>query len=160
MRFLFCTAALLPLVAFCCAAGAKPIPTPSQTQSASMCNAVPFGAASLIERLRGLGADVLIEGTEVDQPFFSITGQMIRVRGEDVQVFEFSGAEAADKEAAPISPDGMTVGTSKIHWIGNPHFFKKGKLIVLYVGDNPRVLADLTHAIGPQFAGKDSRTKD
>jgi folylpolyglutamate synthase/dihydropteroate synthase len=90
----------------------------------------------------------------VDQPFFSISGKMIKVHGEDVQVFQFANAAAADAEAAPISHDGMEVGTSKIHWIGSPHFFKKAQLLVLYVGGNPKVLKTLESLLGRQFAGK------
>lgn len=79
---------------------------------------------------------------------------MIKVHGEDVQVFQFANAAAADAEAAPISRDGMGVGTSKIHWIGSPHFYKKEKLLVLYVGDNHKVLKTLEALLGRQFAGK------
>jgi len=99
-----------------------------------------------------LGAGATAVG-EVDQPFFSIPGRMIKVHGEDVQVFQYANAAAAAAEAAPISRDGRTVGTRKVHWIGSPHFFKKEKLLVLYVGDNAKVLGSLEAALGQQFAG-------
>lgn len=99
-----------------------------------------------------MGAGATAAG-EVDQPFFSIPGRMIKVHGEDVQVFQYANTAAADAEAAPISRDGSGVGTRKIHWIGSPHFFKKGKLLVLYVGDNDKVLGSLGAVLGQQFAG-------
>jgi len=46
------------------------------------------------------------------------------------------------------------VGTTKPHWIGAPHFYKKEKLLVLYIGDNDGVLKALEGALGRQFAGK------
>jgi len=107
---------------------------------------------SLIKSLRALGAGATAAG-RVDQPFFSIPGRMIKVHGEDVQVFQYANPAAADAEAAPISRDGRGVGTSKIHWIGSPHFFKKGKLLVLYVGDSGKVLGSLEAVLGQQFAG-------
>ena len=107
---------------------------------------------SLIKSLRALGAGATAVG-EVDQPFFSIRGGMIKVHTEDVEVFQYVTAAAVDAEAAPISHDGMTVGIRKIHWIGSPHFFKKGKLRVLYVGDNGKVLGSLEAVLGQQFAG-------
>ena len=79
---------------------------------------------------------------------------MIKVHGEDVQVFEYANAAAADAEAAPISRDGMSVGTRKIFWVGPPHFFKQGRLLVLYVGENEKVLGTLAAVMGPQFAGR------
>ena len=38
-------------------------------------------------------------------------------------------------------------------WIAPPHFFKSGRLIVLYIGEEPRLLQGLAHILGPQFAG-------
>jgi hypothetical protein len=79
---------------------------------------------------------------------------MIRVHGEDVQVFQYANAAAADAEAAPISRDGRAVGTRRIQWIGSPHFFKREKLLVLYVGENAKVLGSLEAVLGRQFAGE------
>ncbi len=79
---------------------------------------------------------------------------MIKVRGEDVQVFQYSNAAAADAEASLVSPNGMGVGTTKLHWIGPPHFYKKGKLLVLYIGDDDKVLKALDAVLGRQFAGQ------
>jgi len=91
---------------------------------------------------------------EVEQPFFSIKGSMIKVHGEDVQVFQYANAAAADAEVLPISRDGMAVGTRKIFWVGAPHFFKQGRLLVLYVGDNQKVMETLATVLGRQFAGR------
>lgn len=79
---------------------------------------------------------------------------MIKVHGEDVQVFQYRNAAHADTQAAAVSPDGGTVGTTKVHWVGSPHFYKKARLLVLYVGDDAKVLKALEAVLGPQFAGK------
>jgi hypothetical protein len=110
-------------------------------------------AASFVNRLRAVGLDVE-PGGEVEQPFFSITGTMIKVHGEDVQIFQYPNTAAADAQAAPISPDGSAVGTAKPFWVGLPHFYKNGTLLVLYVGDNDTVLQALEAVLGPQFAGR------
>jgi hypothetical protein len=39
-------------------------------------------------------------------------------------------------------------------WIAPPHFFKSGRLIVLYIGEAPAVLEALADTLGPQFPGK------
>ncbi|MGI9067074.1 MAG: hypothetical protein ACR2HX_11820 [Pyrinomonadaceae bacterium] len=52
-----------------------------------------------------------------------------------------------------MSSDGTTIGTSKPTWMATPHFFKTGKLIVLYVGGNQTILELLRTALGGQFAG-------
>jgi hypothetical protein len=108
---------------------------------------------SLIDNLRKEGANVEPAG-EVNQPFFSAIGQTIIVNGENVQVFEYSDEVAADTEASLVSPDSSSIGTSMVGWIAAPHFYKAGKIIVIYVGENREVISLLETVLGPQFAGR------
>lgn len=108
---------------------------------------------SLIDNLREEGANVEPAG-KVNQPFFSVIGQAIIVNGENVQVFEYSDEAAAGDEAALVSPDGSSIGTSIASWIVPPHFYKAGKIMVLYVGEKNEVISLLETVLGPQFAGR------
>ncbi len=108
---------------------------------------------SLIDHLRAAGATVVPTGT-VTQPFFSVTGQLITVNGQQVQVYEYVNEESANSDAARISPDGGTVGNAMVNWIAPPHFYKRGKIIVLYAGTNPSVIHVLETMLGSQFAGR------
>lgn len=143
--------ALFVFVAVGCATGGEKSPGPAQAKQSISVPVTDY--PSLVKNLRALGAGAAVAG-DVEQPFFSVTGKMIKVHGEDVQVFQYANASAADGEAAPISRDGMSVGTRKIFWVGPPHFFKKEKLLVLYVGDNAKVLKTLETALSQQFAGR------
>ncbi len=109
--------------------------------------------ANLIGRLRAAGATVKTEG-KVEQPFFFITGRALKVYSDDVQVFQYAHTAAMEAQAAQISADGSTVGTAKPFWVDAPHFYKSGKLLVLYVGGNAKVLQALESVLGKQFAGK------
>lgn len=108
--------------------------------------------ASLLDGLRAAGAGGQVTG-EVDQPFLTVKGRMIKVRGEDVQAYQYPGAASLEAEVGSISRDGTSVGNRKIHWIGTPHFYKKDKLLVLYLGDSDAVLKTLEALLGRQFAG-------
>jgi hypothetical protein len=108
---------------------------------------------SLVDTLRAAGATVEPK-TELEQPFFSVKGQMITVNGNDVQVYEYQDADAADAEAQLVSPDGSTVGTTKITFVAPPHYYKAGKLIVLYVGQNGDLLDLLEDVLGSPFASR------
>lgn len=112
---------------------------------------------SLVDNLRAKGAAVVPAG-EVSQDFLSVTGNAITVNGENVQVFEYSDARIANSEADTISPDGSQITTKDgrvvmVDWIAPPHWYKKEKLIVLYVGDDAGVISLLTEVLGKQFAG-------
>ncbi len=116
--------------------------------------AAPPGSQTdaLISDLKGAGAEVQMGGT-LQQSFFSVEARILKVNGEDVQVFEYPYASTADAQAARVSSTGSTVGTSMISWVNTPHFFKKSGLIVLYVGKNQSILDALKKTLGEQFAG-------
>ena len=120
----------------------------SATESASVQN-----QASLLATLESAGATVEV-GDSVEQPFFSPLGNIIKVNGADVQVFEYPSSEAMESEASQVAPDGGSTGTSMITWVDTPHFYKAGRIIVLYVGSDDAVLGLLKDALGPQFAGR------
>jgi hypothetical protein len=113
----------------------------------------PADIDAFVRALRAHGLTVVAEG-EVSQPFFSPRGRALAVGGENVQVFGYSSGRAAESEAKKVNPEGTGVGTSTAMWAGPPHFYKKGRLLVLYVGENEGVMKALTAVLGPQFAGK------
>ena len=111
------------------------------------------GTVELIDPLLATGADVNVTGEVVNQPFFSVAGTIILVNGERVQVLDYG--EVDDPEAAAqISPDGSSIGTTMVSWVAPPHFFRTETAIVLYVGEDPKVIEALTSVLGPQFAGR------
>jgi hypothetical protein len=89
-------------------------------------------------------------------PFFSVPADRLVVEGDNVYVFEFVNRGAAETDAARVSRDGTTIGTSHVDWIDSPWFYKRDRLIVLYVGRTPRVLAVLQEVLGAPFAGATS----
>lgn len=107
---------------------------------------------SLLDKLRAAGATVELED-EVSQPFFSVPGKAIKVNGQSIQLFEYADGEAAEAEAALVSFEGSSVGTTMISWVSDPHFYRLDRIIVLYIGNEASVLALLEDALGPQFAG-------
>jgi hypothetical protein len=140
--------------------GTSPVPATTGTgtsESPSQPPVVTHGGAvetyvDVVDALRAQGATVEPADT-IEQPFFSVLGQLIKVNGQDVQVFEFTTSEAAADAVASIGPDGNPA-TMMIRWIEPPHFYRTGRVIVLYVGGDAKVLETLTAALGPQFAGR------
>jgi hypothetical protein len=112
-----------------------------------------FNYRALVDALRQSAAVVETSET-VDQAFFRVSGRLIRVEGEDVQVFEYRDGATAQADAQQVSADGGQIGTMSILWVAPPHFHRRDRVIALYVGSNERVLAALRTAVGPQFAGR------
>jgi hypothetical protein len=112
-----------------------------------------FGMSELIKALRAQGVDAKV-GDSIEQAFFSIRGNFVNFNEESVQVFEYESAEAMERDAALVDPDGGSIGTTMVTWVATPHFYKKGQIIVLYIGDNVELLKMFESMLGPQFAGR------
>ena len=112
-----------------------------------------FGTDEFIEALDAQGVNAE-KGDSLEQPFFSVVGNFVNFAGESVQVFEYDSAETMESDAVLVSSDGGSIGTSTVNWIATPHFYKKGRILVLYTGDNTQTLELLENVLGPQFAGR------
>lgn len=99
-------------------------------------------------------------GETMNEPVFGVNGTQLTLNGQQVQVFEFASEEAADEATADISGDGMTIGTSQVDWVSEPHFYQDGNLVVLYVGTDDATLDALEDALGAQIAGGDTDDED
>lgn len=109
---------------------------------------------SLVQVIKSRG--ILVENVDeiaAESSSFSVPTRVISVGGADVQVFEFQNESDAKTASLIVSEDGTEIGTSMITWIGPPHFYTQGKLIVLYVGENPEISNLLEDLLGSQFAG-------
>ena len=144
---------LLTLLATACGGKAAAAEAASEASPIASQPATLEDLASLIAALGAAGATV--EPAEsVQQVFFTVPGQIVRVNGADVQVFEYATAEALETDAAQVSADGGSIGTSMVSWMATPHFYKAGRILVLYVGDDRSILDLLEGILGPQFAGR------
>ena len=109
--------------------------------------------ASLMAALQTSSAAVETSDS-ITQDFFSPEGNIIKVNGADVQVFEYESPEAMENEASQVAPDGGSVGTSMMMWMDTPHFYKAGRIIAIYIGSDQTILGVLETAMGKQFAGR------
>jgi len=162
---------VLMAVVAACGSGAEPtslsdgVTTPTDSTPATT-PIVSHGGpvkdyVSLVDNLRAAGATVDPAGTGSGD-YFPPQNQLLTVNGERVSTFEFDSAEAADATADGVSAGGSSIVTTMpdgtgtatmVTWVAPPHFYKAGKLIVLYVGCDSDVINLLQETIGPQFAG-------
>lgn len=126
--------------------------TPLAVGSITPATAPVSDFASLIPHLTAAGATVEQTGATANSVFKG-TGHVIKVNGSEVQAFEYANAAAADADAARISSDGSKVGNSAVDWVAAPHFYRAGKLLVVYAGSDLRVINPLEFVLGRQFAG-------
>ncbi|MDQ3099729.1 MAG: hypothetical protein M3Q44_08355 [bacterium] len=120
---------------------------------------------SFIDNLREKGIEVTF-GDPVEQPFLQAKGSQLILKGNalsdssEIQAYNYDdadlktdGLKAAESDAAEIDASGDPI-TSKILWVGGPHWFRKDRLMVLYAGDDANTIKVLEDLLGKQFAGK------
>lgn len=105
----------------------------------------PDDLDELIRVLRTAGATVEL-GDEVTQDFLSVSGQIIRINGEEVQIFIYNSAELLETQASQIPDDGNAEN--------EPHFYKLGNMLVRYVGRDPGVRDLLEDVLGARAADR------
>ncbi|MDX1612671.1 MAG: hypothetical protein R3300_00085 [Candidatus Promineifilaceae bacterium] len=128
---------VLMIVLAACDGSAAERATPSEIGS----------VAELTDALREAGATVEMAEL-IDQPFFSVPGQVIQINGSAVQVFEYADGAAREAESTLISADGSSIGTSIVSWIDTPHFWARDQVIALYIGQNEAIIDLLTEILG------------
>jgi hypothetical protein len=84
-----------------------------------------------------------------------VDGYSLTADTESLQVYEYSTHDAMEHDAALVSADGYTIGTTKVSWIAPPHFYRAGRIIVVYPGADTVTLQRLSKILGPAFAGKE-----
>jgi len=111
--------------------------------------------ASLLESLDGAGFGTASqeEANVLESGFFPAPAAVLLVPGRRLLTFEFPDETEAATHAATVSSDGSGIANKYIGWSGTPHFFSRGRLIVIYQDDDEKMLDTLEKALGPQFAG-------
>jgi len=127
---------------------------PSSDEPITSSDGIVTDYISLVDAIKSRGVLVkYIEEIAAEGSSFSVPIKVISVGGADIQVYEFQSESDAQVSSLMISEDGTEIGTSIIRWIDTPHFYTKGKIIVLYVGQNPEITNLLESFLGTQFAG-------
>lgn len=139
-RFLFPILTLLVVALVLVACGGQPA------------SAQGYGTEEFLADLREKGVEAE-KGDSLEQAFFSVIGTSVSLNGESIQVFEYDSAETMETDAVLVDASGSSIGTTMVGWVATPHFYKKGRILVLYVGDNAEILEILESVLGPQFAG-------
>jgi hypothetical protein len=130
------------LLAACAGSGAAPTPVPTERPAAEISS-----QADLVAALQSQGATVE-PADAIEQAFFRVSGQIIRVNGVAVQVFEYADEAARKADSDLISPDGTNIGTTMVTWVDTPNFWAHGRLIVLFVGSDAQIIVLLQEVLG------------
>lgn len=85
-----------------------------------------------------------------------IDGKQVILQDTEIVVYSYKNSEEMEKSTSLLNEDATTINKEQpieIEWPKNPHFYKKGKIIVQYIGEDEEIVTDLDKIMGKQFAG-------
>ncbi|OPF51320.1 hypothetical protein BH721_02540 [Clostridium baratii] len=72
-------------------------------------------------------------------------------------VYLYENNKSMENDSKNLSKDGSKYENGKtsvvVDWSKPPHFYKKGNIIVQYIGEDEKIISDLQSILGEQFAG-------
>lgn len=85
-----------------------------------------------------------------------IDGKQVILYDTEIVVYSYENSEEMEKSASLLNEDASIINKEQpieIEWPKKPHFYKKGKIIVQYIGEDEEIVTDLDKIMGKQFAG-------
>jgi hypothetical protein len=114
-----------------------------------------FGLEQLVNEMKHKGYEVEVVNASMD--FLSGSRKRIKTGDEVIDVYQYVNNFFMERDAKGITPEGSgydgLLRKVRVSWVGPPHFYKKGKIIVQYIGDNKKITSDLKDILGEPFAG-------
>ncbi len=99
---------------------------------------------SLVDALRAKSA-MVVPGSTTEAVTYSVKGQMLKINGEDMLVYEFDTAEAAKNAYYDKN--------KIIDWVPETRIYLKERLIVTYAGGHQSINNLLTSVLGKPVFG-------
>jgi hypothetical protein len=107
--------------------------------------------AHLLNQLQvaGLNADTTDQAARMEEFIFTMPDPPVMVEGEVVHVFEYIDYPAAAAEMDRVQPEGVEID-GEIWQLPEPsQIFHQDRVIVIYTGENQRIIDGLTEVMGP-----------
>jgi uncharacterized lipoprotein NlpE involved in copper resistance len=94
---------------------------------------------------------------DVQKDFLPTTRKIMTMDKEVIDIYSYNSSKDMENDAKNIDKYGSQYSNGDksviVDWISYPHFYKKGTIIVQYVGKNEKIISDLNSILGKQFVG-------
>lgn len=114
-----------------------------------------FGIEQFVNQMKAKNYKFELKDEEKD--FLPTTRKRMILNKEAIDIYLYNSNKEAEDDARRIDNGGCEYsdGTKSINvsWVSYPHFYKKGNIIVQYIGENQKIIDDLKDIFGDQFAG-------
>lgn len=95
------------------------------------------------------------ESVPVEKSFFSIDSDDYTINGQRISIYEYneSDSDKLNNDIGTITDNGLMINGNSVTWKVKPHIYKKGRIVVLYDGDDATTLNTLSSILGNPILG-------
>lgn len=115
-----------------------------------------FGLDQFTKQMKSKNYSFKVENVPKD--FLPTTRKIMIIGKESLSIYLYDSDKEAEADAKRIDTMGASYTNGghsvQVSWISPPHFYRKGAIIVQYVGGNEKIISDLKSILGNQFAGE------
>lgn len=92
---------------------------------------------------------------EIENTYFSVENTDYIINDEKFSVYQYNEEDRTklEDDLRGVTEDGMMINTKTMNWNKSPHIYKKGRVVVLYDGDNETVLTEAKEILGSPILG-------
>jgi hypothetical protein len=84
---------------------------------------------------------------DIHRSFFSVTGKIVALEGDNVQVFEYASSREASSEASHY----LESAKKEAVWKNGSHLYAIDNLLILYMGSRKAIIDGLDKVAGPAY---------
>lgn len=97
----------------------------------------------------------LQEVEESSKSPFSVDSDDYTVNGEKISVYEYDRNDSSKLEGdlRTITDNGTMINGARMNWTSAPHIYKRGRMVVVYDGNNSNLLTALQEVLGSPLLG-------
>lgn len=115
-----------------------------------------FGIEQFTKQMKAKNYSFKVENVPKDH-FLPTTRRMMVIDKESIFIFLYANDKEAKADSKRVDAVGCGYNNGhdaiNVSWTSTPHFYRKGSMIVQYVGTNEKIISDLKDIMGRQFAG-------
>lgn len=99
--------------------------------------------------------NVKVEDVDGENYLFSVGSDDYLLNGQRISVYEYDSDESQllNNDIASIADKGNTINGKKVTWNAEPHIYKKGRIVVVYDGNDSSTLTTLKNILGDPILG-------
>lgn len=112
---------------------------------------------AIIKDLKEKGFNPKVTDTKANnnQKIFSVDKQIVKIKDGELSLYEYPGDSKGKLEGdiKSIQDNGKMINGTTMTWNTAPHFYKKGRVLVVYDGNSQEIINALNEILGNPFIG-------